>query len=279
MKKGYNKSFEARLILANETCKNYYKELKIKLLSLDKVNERISWNLDSYSFKRKKIAVLRIVNNKVYVYLDLNYVDYENQRIKLFDVSNRKKYQKTPLLLKVKGANSFKLAVKMIDDLADKYRLNHTFYFLDEEDFIYRYLTRPIDILVRENLVKEVWYKNNFFNQEENTEELVKVKFSIKLMKNFNINNLYLVGNIDKLGNWNFENAIKLKKVNDQNYTTTLKLPKTKIEFKIACGKDWRYVEKGIWNEDIINHHYDLYEDLEVEDLIYNFNMEEKFDD
>lgn len=67
--------------------------------------------------------------------------------------------------------------------------------------------------------------------------------------------NLYICGNCAKLGNWNPEKAVPLKKTKCGNFRLSRKFPvDSHIEYKLLAGKDWKYVEKGIYGEEIANH-------------------------
>ena len=84
---------------------------------------------------------------------------------------------------------------------------------------------------------------------------------------------LFIVNNVD---NWDFAKAIKMTKVDDNTFTAyNFFKDGTKLEFKICRKQDWENVEKGIWKEEIVNHHYLVVNnDLEVEDLIHNFRID-----
>lgn len=78
---------------------------------------------------------------------------------------------------------------------------------------------------------------------------------------------------ISNYANWDERLAVKMNKTADNCFEAVIAYPKgTHLEFKICRSTDWQGVEKGIWKEEIRNHHYVVVDhDLEVEDLIYNF--------
>ncbi|MFQ6677493.1 MAG: alpha/beta hydrolase-fold protein [Fidelibacterota bacterium] len=67
------------------------------------------------------------------------------------------------------------------------------------------------------------------FSHSETITFLIKVPDST--------DNVYLLGNDKRLGNWNHSKAVKLDLINDTLFTTTVSLPKSKnIEFKFTRG-------------------------------------------
>ena len=84
-------------------------------------------------------------------------------------------------------------------------------------------------------------------------------------------NNLYIVGSIKNLGNWDPKKATILKFNEDKNcYVCTKFLPENElVEFKFITKKDWLGVEKGIWNEEISNR-----EIIPSKGLVLNLTIE-----
>ena len=84
---------------------------------------------------------------------------------------------------------------------------------------------------------------------------------------------LYLVGNIAQLGEWNVAKAIKLNFCEEcGKFTVTKMLPLGEnIEFKVLAAKNWEAVEKGIWKEDLPNHAFVATKGTKVEIEISNF--------
>lgn len=276
----YNKSFTARMTKASEQIKGYYAELLINLMSHVGVRKRVSWNYMSFNFKRQQMAKINVRGNVLSLYLALNPEDYKEAKYKLEDVSNKKTYEDVPLLLKIKGGRTFKYAFSLLNDLYEKNNLEDSPYDFDEKEFTYEYLNRPIEVLVKEGLAKEVRRKSKLdraIKRQEKLlvnaeEELVNVKIYAKIMNpNLKIENLYLTGNLEKLGKWNPKKSLKLEKKSDNYFEIDVMLPKEHLEFKILEEKDFLYVEKGMWKEEIRNHTYDLYDGIVIEDLIYNF--------
>ena len=106
--------------------------------------------------------------------------------------------------------------------------------------------------------------------------ETAMLKIVVKLADNAKLdqNELYVVGNHDKLGNWDVEKAIKLRYVKSQNaYSAFRRFPLgTNVEFKVLNAKSWNNVEKGIFTEEIRNHNITFNEKTLVVIDVYHWN-------
>ena len=104
------------------------------------------------------------------------------------------------------------------------------------------------------------------------------LKIVVKLADNaqLNQNEIYAVGNIAKLGNWDVENAVTLKYVKSLfyiAYAVRRSIPVgTNVEFKLLNAKSWNNVEKGIFTEEIRNHNVTVNEKTTVVIDVYHWN-------
>ena len=107
-------------------------------------------------------------------------------------------------------------------------------------------------------------------------------KEEIKVMANTKIeflvsapvkDELYVVGNIPALGEWNAAKGVKLTYCAEcGRYTASKLLPAdTNVEFKVLAGKTWDAVEKGAWGEDVANHAFVAAKGTKVEVEVLNF--------
>lgn len=99
-----------------------------------------------------------------------------------------------------------------------------------------------------------------------------KIQFLVKA-NNVSTNELYLVGNIKALGEWNAEKAVTLTYCAECGYFTVAKMIPAgeTVEFKVLAAKTWDAVEKGIWCEDVMNHSFVAAKGVKVEIEIANF--------
>ncbi len=108
-------SFRARMIQACEESKAYYSELKNYLLSFDGVVASDSWNYESFGLARRQLAKINITGKTLILYLALAPDSLEGSKYKFDNVGDRKRYEKTPVKLKIRSARSFKWAKELID--------------------------------------------------------------------------------------------------------------------------------------------------------------------
>ncbi|MDE5715329.1 MAG: hypothetical protein K2I42_04275 [Anaeroplasmataceae bacterium] len=97
-----------------------------------------------------------------------------------------------------------------------------------------------------------------------------KVEFLVKAPAG---NDLYLVGNVLALGEWNATKGVKLTYCDECGlYTASKLLPAGEnIEFKVLAGKSWDAVEKGTWGEDVPNHAFVASKGIKVEVEVVRF--------
>ncbi len=97
-----------------------------------------------------------------------------------------------------------------------------------------------------------------------------KIEFLVKAPHK---DELYLVGNVSALGEWNPAKGVKMTYCEECGcYTASKLLPvDTNVEFKVLAGKTWDAVEKGTWGEDVANHAFVATKGTKVEIEVYNF--------
>lgn len=268
----YNKSFVARASLAKYQIKAYYKELKEELLSYRGVRSRISWQYDSFSYKRNKVAILTIRGNTLSLYLNLAVSAYQDAKYKLYDESHKVSYSDTPLMIKIRGSRTLKYAKELINDLLNG--LEYKSYKLNGAKFRQNYETRTIAELLEQDLVKPIYHRKRV-NKKSG---LVKVRVYAVVLPQVKNVSLYLVGNTPELGNWDPKAGVKMNQIYDNFYQVEVALAPTHLEFKIVVASDFKYVEKGIWSEEIVNHHYDASGNMVVEDIIHHIHYEKELD-
>lgn len=117
-----DRSFTAKIALADETVKAYYNTIKNFALSFKNVRSRISWACDSINRGRKKICKVIVKGKSIILYLA---IDPETLPAKYHAKSAGKavKYQATPTKLRVKSGRSVKYAMEIIALIANGYGL------------------------------------------------------------------------------------------------------------------------------------------------------------
>ena len=148
----YNRSFRARLIQSDDEIKEWYGSIKNAAMSYDKVNSRISWKYESFTYKRKPVAKFYIKGKSLYLYLPLNAADYADSKYKLEDVSGVAQFADTPALYKIKSERRSKYAQELIGEICEK--LGSKMTDRQPEDYYEPYNSDAV--LISKGLVKRV---------------------------------------------------------------------------------------------------------------------------
>lgn len=110
-----SKSFVGKMHQTDKTIQGYYGELKNYMLSFKRVRSSISWNLDTFFIGRKAVAKLGFRGKTLVMFCALDPDEYANTKYYPKDVSGVKKYEATPMMVKVKSERGVKFAKELID--------------------------------------------------------------------------------------------------------------------------------------------------------------------
>lgn len=116
----FNRSYEARLIQAQDSLKRYYEQLKNELLSYRGVKSRMGWKGENFRKGRVKIARLRVRGKLLCLYLALSPADYLDTKYKVEDVSDVAANEPVPLLYRIKNDRRCVYAKTLIADAMAK---------------------------------------------------------------------------------------------------------------------------------------------------------------
>ena len=119
----YEKSFTAKLLLADQSVKDYYALIVGEILSYDKTRARNGWGGVAFTAGKNAFARVEIKGKTLYVYLAGEAEDCSSLKYKAAAVGDKKKYEKTPSVLKIKSEGAAKNAVKQIEKLAERFSL------------------------------------------------------------------------------------------------------------------------------------------------------------
>ena len=114
-RKVISKSFEGKLSQASQEQKAFYSDLKNYLLSFKRTNSRISWSYDSFNVGRNVVCRLAFRGQTMVAYFALDPKDYVDSKYFVHDMNDKKKYEKTPFMVKVKSARGVKYAKELIN--------------------------------------------------------------------------------------------------------------------------------------------------------------------
>ena len=116
----YRRSFLSRLIQSQEKIQDYYTGLKNVLLSFEGVKSRVSWNYDSFNHGRKQLAKINIRGKSLMLYLALDPKDFEETKYFFTDVSDKVKFAKVPMRVKIRSGRGFKHGVELIEEMMSR---------------------------------------------------------------------------------------------------------------------------------------------------------------
>lgn len=271
----YKKSFASKLILEQNAIP-YYQDIKDLCATRKKVSTRLSFGKETINFGKNKVAVMKISRKNITLYLSLTASELEGTKYNVKDTSETKDGYDYPVSIQIKGSRTLKHALELLEMALNKVGATEIVE-AEHVDYSEVFKYRDFDTLVKEGLIKK-YIKVVIDGVEQLVEvpaETYNVTLTAKLV--FDATNaasdLYV---ITSHTGWDFNQAVKMDKQDENTFTATLALPKdTALEFKVCKSKNWTDVEKGIWKEEIVNHNYNVVDkDLEVEDLIHNFRKD-----
>ena len=143
----YEKDFQAKIRLAGSDCRAYFLEIANALLSYRRVKMRISRSCCTFTAGRAKLAKLTVKGKTLYFYTAL---DKETLPVGFFarDVSDVRKYEATPTLLRVRSPRGLKNALGAVARLAGQFELKpaNTPVLLSENEFTPMTVAEMIDL-------------------------------------------------------------------------------------------------------------------------------------
>ncbi len=113
------RSFMQKLASSDEHVQGYYNQLKHTLLGYKKVKSKVSRSYDRFNLGRNSVAKIGLRGKTLVLYLALNVEDYLNTKYRPKDMSEKKKYADTPMMVKVKSDRGLKYALELIDVMLD----------------------------------------------------------------------------------------------------------------------------------------------------------------
>ncbi len=147
----YKKSFAAKLAQSMGNVQDYYSELKNALLSYKGVKNRMSWNYEAFNKGRTHVAKMIAKARTLYVYLAINPEELVDTKYTFVDVSSKKKYATTPVLMKVKGERKFKHTLELIEKICGE---QLQLVRLENEPTDYRIPRMTIEELIEAGYIK-----------------------------------------------------------------------------------------------------------------------------
>ena len=146
----YKFSFRAKLIQSPQELQARYGEFTDDAKAYSKVKLSVSWKQVRIYAGRHTLALALFKGRKICIAFALNPADYAGSKYGGIDVSEVKRFEKTPYLIKLTSARKTRYAKELFAAVAEKYGLEKG--IVKRSDFYLPY--RTTEELVKVNLVK-----------------------------------------------------------------------------------------------------------------------------
>ena len=146
----YNYSFRAKLIQSGEETQERFGQLMDEFSSYPQVKTRESWRQVRVYSGRKTLACVLFKGRKLCVAFALDPKQYEETKYRGKDMSEIKRYEKTPMLLKVFSERKLSYAKYLFAQVAAQYGLRQE----EVEHHSFRLPYQTTEELIEEKLVK-----------------------------------------------------------------------------------------------------------------------------
>lgn len=117
-----DKTFAYKMLEADETLVEFYKEIRAEILKYKYVKARYSNNYESFNWGRLQLFKIGIAGKTVKLYLNLPITETE-EKMHCKDMTNVKSYVEVPTLLKVRSSRAVKYAKTLIEKVANLHSL------------------------------------------------------------------------------------------------------------------------------------------------------------
>lgn len=145
----FNYSFKAKLILASPEVQQQYRDI-INFVHPYGVKTSISWKQERIYLGRNTFAMLVFKGKKLCVAYALDPKEYENTKYHIIDLSEIKRFAKTPTLLKITSERKQKYVLELLNTLFTRNELASKEMKPEKIDFP----NKTKDELIEENLIK-----------------------------------------------------------------------------------------------------------------------------
>ena len=167
----YRSSFQSRLIQSETDVQDYYTVIKNALLSYKGVKARTSWNYESFNKGRVQCAKVNIKGRALLVYLNLAPADFNVNKYHFTDVSDKTKFNKVPMLMKIRSDRALKYTLELIDEMMRMLEIEA----IDSANNDYHMPYETTEALAKRGLVKVILPAGMILDENSN---IVKVDIS-----------------------------------------------------------------------------------------------------
>lgn len=129
----YNYSFKAKLILSSLEVQSQYQTI-LKYVKSYGVKTSISWKQERFYLGRNTYAMLVFKGKKLCVAYAIDPKEYVDSKYRIVDLSEIKRFAKTPTLLKLSSERKLKYSLELMDILLKKNGLEYQEQDIEEVD-------------------------------------------------------------------------------------------------------------------------------------------------
>ena len=119
----FRSSFMSRLIQSTENIQGFYSAIKNHVLSYKGIKARGSWNYEAFNKGRIQLVKLNIKGRTLIVNLNLDPKEFNINKYHFIDCSDKPKFAKVPMMMKVRSGRALKYTLELIDEMMAKYEL------------------------------------------------------------------------------------------------------------------------------------------------------------
>ena len=116
----FDRSFTAKLLLADKKVKTYYADIATEFLKYEKIRAKTSWSGVAFTAGKNRVAYVTIVGKSLRLYLALDPETLADGKYKARNASEIKSRAKTPAMLVIKSDGAERHALKLINETAGK---------------------------------------------------------------------------------------------------------------------------------------------------------------
>ena len=113
----FRSSFMSRLIQSTENIQSFYSAIKNHVLSYKGIKARGSWNYEAFNKGRVQLVKLNIKGKTLIVNLNLDPKEFNINKYHFVDCSDKPKFAKVPMMMKVRSARALKYTLELIDEM------------------------------------------------------------------------------------------------------------------------------------------------------------------
>ena len=148
----FRSSFLSRLIQSTENIQCFYSDIKNHVLSYKGIKARGSWNYEAFNKGRTQLVKLNIKGKTLIVNLNLDPKEFNINKYHFIDCSDKPKFAKVPMMMKVRSARALKYTLELVDELMAKNEIEQG----DVPTIDYRMPYETTEELAKKGLVKVI---------------------------------------------------------------------------------------------------------------------------